>query len=433
MREALSGGGMSVTEAAGADQPIGRLPTATTGFVGRALRGPVNRAMRVRSFAEYQQMFGGLWQPSMLVVCRRAVSSTTAAAKPSSCASSTAARRRPSRCPAARNRLHARGAQPGFARGAARIDRLRQHRQQRRRPLQPGAAACAHARFGAHRGPGNLPPSFDRTGHDAFRRACTAGIDARARARRRPVRAARSYLPRRCPPPDRLRGFESRRRRRRAADRLRPDRLAGPRHRTCSRCATSRTCISSAFRRPRATATSGRACCSSQRSSVASDARCSSSIRRQRGKPATKHCEGCAGSRSESDHALMCFPRIQAFDRLRGRLETFANSGGGRRHVRPHGLAPLTVGCRPRRAVLLRPGARPVRLLTDAEGSAARRPGHQPAAVRASDHAGARAAEDTRAWLGSRARQRAADGAAPSAAHHQQHRTGHALGAVRRT
>ena len=66
MRDAATGGGISVFEAAGADQPIVRLPTATTGFVGRALRGPVNRAVRVHSFAEYQQIFGGLWQPSML-------------------------------------------------------------------------------------------------------------------------------------------------------------------------------------------------------------------------------------------------------------------------------------------------------------------------------------------------------------------------------
>src|SRR5512137_2592745 len=57
---------MTVTEAVGADQPIIRLATATTGFVGRALRGPVNRPVRVRTFAEYQQVFGGLWQPSML-------------------------------------------------------------------------------------------------------------------------------------------------------------------------------------------------------------------------------------------------------------------------------------------------------------------------------------------------------------------------------
>ena len=65
MRE-ISHGGITVTEAVGADQPIVRLPTATTGFIGRALRGPVNRPVRVRNYAEYQQVFGGLWQPSML-------------------------------------------------------------------------------------------------------------------------------------------------------------------------------------------------------------------------------------------------------------------------------------------------------------------------------------------------------------------------------
>ena len=45
-----------------------------------------------------------------------------------------------------------------------------------------------------------------------------------------------------------------------------------------------------------------------------------------------------------SDHALMCFPRIQAFDRLRGRLETFANSGADRGHVCAHGCASLALG-----------------------------------------------------------------------------------------
>jgi hypothetical protein len=62
----ISLGGISVTEAAGSDQPIARLPSTTTGFVGRTLRGPVNQPVRVRSFAEFQLAFGGLWQPSML-------------------------------------------------------------------------------------------------------------------------------------------------------------------------------------------------------------------------------------------------------------------------------------------------------------------------------------------------------------------------------
>jgi hypothetical protein len=50
----------------GAEQPIARLGSALTAFVGRALRGPINQPIHINSFAEYQQEFGGLWQPSML-------------------------------------------------------------------------------------------------------------------------------------------------------------------------------------------------------------------------------------------------------------------------------------------------------------------------------------------------------------------------------
>ena len=45
---------------------IARLATARTAFVGRTLRGPVGRALLVKSFAEFQQTFGGLWQPAPL-------------------------------------------------------------------------------------------------------------------------------------------------------------------------------------------------------------------------------------------------------------------------------------------------------------------------------------------------------------------------------
>jgi hypothetical protein len=45
---------------------IARLPSAVTAFVGRTLKGPVQRPVAVASFAEFQQMFGGLWQPSTL-------------------------------------------------------------------------------------------------------------------------------------------------------------------------------------------------------------------------------------------------------------------------------------------------------------------------------------------------------------------------------
>jgi hypothetical protein len=50
----------------GPDNSISRLPTARTAFVGRTLRGPVNRPVLIKSFAGFQHTFGGLWQPSPL-------------------------------------------------------------------------------------------------------------------------------------------------------------------------------------------------------------------------------------------------------------------------------------------------------------------------------------------------------------------------------
>jgi hypothetical protein len=45
---------------------IRRAPTAVTAFVGRSLKGPVNHPITVGSFNDYQRVFGGLWQPSTL-------------------------------------------------------------------------------------------------------------------------------------------------------------------------------------------------------------------------------------------------------------------------------------------------------------------------------------------------------------------------------
>jgi uncharacterized protein len=58
--------GIQVNEEAGSSHSISETPTAITAFVGRCLRGPVNRAARIASFAEFQRLFGGLWQPSTL-------------------------------------------------------------------------------------------------------------------------------------------------------------------------------------------------------------------------------------------------------------------------------------------------------------------------------------------------------------------------------
>ncbi len=53
-------------EAPGSLRVIARAATNIAAFVGRALKGPVNQAVMVRSFADYTRVFGGLWQPSTL-------------------------------------------------------------------------------------------------------------------------------------------------------------------------------------------------------------------------------------------------------------------------------------------------------------------------------------------------------------------------------
>jgi hypothetical protein len=57
---------LQAAEERGPDRSISRLATARTAFVGRTLRGPVNRPVFIKSFAEFQHVFGGLWQPSLL-------------------------------------------------------------------------------------------------------------------------------------------------------------------------------------------------------------------------------------------------------------------------------------------------------------------------------------------------------------------------------
>ncbi|HSY46643.1 MAG TPA: phage tail sheath C-terminal domain-containing protein [Steroidobacteraceae bacterium] len=42
------------------------MATGVAAFIGRTLKGPVGQAVPVTSFAEFQQQFGGLWQPSTL-------------------------------------------------------------------------------------------------------------------------------------------------------------------------------------------------------------------------------------------------------------------------------------------------------------------------------------------------------------------------------
>ena len=57
---------IAVAEAPGSLRVITRAATNIAAFVGRALKGPVNQPVLVRTFADYTRVFGGLWQPSTL-------------------------------------------------------------------------------------------------------------------------------------------------------------------------------------------------------------------------------------------------------------------------------------------------------------------------------------------------------------------------------
>ena len=48
----------------GPGRAIERVPAGVTAFIGRTLKGPVAKPVRIHGFAAFQQIFGGLWQPS---------------------------------------------------------------------------------------------------------------------------------------------------------------------------------------------------------------------------------------------------------------------------------------------------------------------------------------------------------------------------------
>jgi uncharacterized protein len=58
--------GVELAQQSRTDHAIERVATGVAAFIGRTLKGPVNQALPVRSFNDFQQQFGGLWQPSTL-------------------------------------------------------------------------------------------------------------------------------------------------------------------------------------------------------------------------------------------------------------------------------------------------------------------------------------------------------------------------------
>ena len=58
--------GITVTEMTAMDEPVDVNPPTVAAFVGRALRGPLNTPVLVRSLAQFSQRFGGVWGQSSL-------------------------------------------------------------------------------------------------------------------------------------------------------------------------------------------------------------------------------------------------------------------------------------------------------------------------------------------------------------------------------
>ena len=58
--------GVYIEEIPGGGHPITGVSTSIAAFIGRARRGPVNTPVMVRSFAEFERTFGGLWIQSTL-------------------------------------------------------------------------------------------------------------------------------------------------------------------------------------------------------------------------------------------------------------------------------------------------------------------------------------------------------------------------------
>lgn len=58
--------GVYIEEIPSSVRTIVGVATSITAFIGRALRGPVNEPIRIQSFADFERVFGGLWEASTM-------------------------------------------------------------------------------------------------------------------------------------------------------------------------------------------------------------------------------------------------------------------------------------------------------------------------------------------------------------------------------
>jgi len=58
--------GVYIEEVPSGVRTIVGVATSITAFIGRAQRGPTDEPIRIQSFADYERLFGGLWEPSTM-------------------------------------------------------------------------------------------------------------------------------------------------------------------------------------------------------------------------------------------------------------------------------------------------------------------------------------------------------------------------------
>src|SRR3989440_4545866 len=58
--------GVYIEEVPSGVRTITGVATSITAFVGRARRGPVDKAITINSFGDFESIFGGLWDKSAL-------------------------------------------------------------------------------------------------------------------------------------------------------------------------------------------------------------------------------------------------------------------------------------------------------------------------------------------------------------------------------
>ena len=66
MPSTLTYPGVYIEEVVSGVRVIGGVATSITAFVGRAARGPVNKAITINGFGDFERVFGGLWLKSQL-------------------------------------------------------------------------------------------------------------------------------------------------------------------------------------------------------------------------------------------------------------------------------------------------------------------------------------------------------------------------------